>query len=67
MIRNRLFKKLLRAAVGVGAAGMLFGASCTASGLRAIAAGVEAATSQLEQQDNDISFRDWLLNELEDL
>ena len=68
MLRERLLGNLLRAAVGMGAAGMLFGVSCSAGQLRALAAAVNAATSEFnEHDDNDISFGDWLLNELEDL
>lgn len=60
--------RLLKVAVGMGAAGMVFGSGCGSSGLQAVVAGLEAAASQLEQErDDDISFGDWLRDELEDL
>lgn len=40
-------------------------AGCDRNELRALVAGLEAATSQLEQ-DDDISFSDWLRSELDD-
>ena len=65
MIPNR-FRNLLRAVVGLTAAGMLFATSCSATGLRAIAAGFDAATTELDHQDDDLTFGEWLLSELDD-
>ena len=65
---NPTKRRILQCAAAVSAAGMLFGATCTSDGIRAVAAGLEAATTQLNHEyDDDISFGDWLLDELDDI
>ncbi|MFQ5590536.1 MAG: hypothetical protein ACE5HE_05185 [Phycisphaerae bacterium] len=52
------------------AVGTLLASSCDVRGIRAVEVGLDAATTYLDEQDagrnNDISFGDWLLSELED-
>jgi hypothetical protein len=60
-------KTLWRCALGMCVAGTVFGASCSSEQIEAVAAGIQAAASQLDDRDDDISFGDWLLDELEDL
>jgi len=55
-----------RAAILLSAAGTMLEASCSTDQVRAILAGVEVATNQLDQAQNDnISFGDWLASELD--
>ena len=51
------------------ASGMLFGATCSSDQIRALTIGIQAATNALDDQDrnDDISFGDWLSDELKDL
>lgn len=50
-----------RAAILLSAAGTMLETSCSTDQVRAILAGVEVATSQLDQIQNDnITFGDWL-------
>ena len=59
---------LLKTAVCFSAAGMLLGASCGAQELNAVVAGIEAAAVQLNNhdRDDDVTFGEWLLSELDD-
>ena len=61
--KRRLWKYL----AGLCAAGMLFGASCSSDQIQAIATGLQAAASELDDRDDHITFGDWLADELEDL
>ena len=47
----------------LAAAGMLFGSSCSLRELEAITVGLDAAAGHLEAED-DITFGEWLLSEL---
>jgi hypothetical protein len=47
--------------------GLVFGSSCGFAELQAISAGITAAASALDDRDDDISFGDWLADELRDL
>ena len=63
------FKRVLggawRTAILVAGAGTVLETSCSTDQVRAILAGVEVATNQLDQIHNDnISFSDWLSSEL---
>ena len=62
-------KNLWRAAAGLFAAGTLLASSCNSADIEAIFDALEVAAHQLEQQqhDEDISFGDWLRDELNDL
>jgi hypothetical protein len=45
---------------------MLLSSSCGVEELRALVAGVDAAADRLEDDHDDISFGDWLADELDD-
>ena len=65
----RAFKRVWggagRMAILVAGAGTVLETSCSTDQVRAILAGVEVATNQLDQINNDnISFSDWLSSEL---
>ena len=69
MSRKTTFENLLKLAATLCAAGTLFASSCGAQGFRAVGAGIDAATDYLHEQEDeheDISFGDWLADELED-
>lgn len=67
LLRQTRQRLLWKYAAGLCAVGMLFGATCSSDQIHAIATGLQAATSELDNRDDDISFGDWLLDELEDL
>ena len=55
-----------RTAFLVAAAGTLLESSCSTAEVKAILTGIEVATNQLNQAENDnISFGDWLASELD--
>lgn len=58
-------RKLGKIAVSFSVAGTLLATSCGTDELRALAAGIQAATNQLDD-DNDITFVEFLLSELDD-
>ena len=62
-------KGLWKVTAGLLAAGTLFASSCNSADIEAIVNALEVAAQQLEQQqqDDDISFGDWLRDELDDL
>ena len=63
---RRVVHETWRAAILLSAAGTMLEASCSTDQVRAILAGVEVATNQLDQAQNDnISFGDWLASELD--
>ena len=63
---RRVVNGTWRAAILLSAAGTMLEASCSTDQVRAILAGVEVATNQLDQAQNDsISFGDWLASELD--
>ena len=56
-----------RAGLVLAAGGTVLASSCSTDQVKAILAGVEVATNQLDQARNDdISFGDWLASELDD-
>ena len=67
MRRIDTVKRLLKLTLGLGVTGTLFGSTCSSPELGAVVAGLEAAASHLEQEQDDISFGDWLRDELDDL
>ena len=67
MSLKRTGNKLWRCALGLCVAGTLFGSSCSSEQIEAVAAGLQAAVSEMDDRDDNISFGDWLMNELEDL
>ena len=67
MQRMRSSKFVRRSVIGLCAAATLLGAGCEELALRALTAGLEAAAQQLQDDDGDISFGDWLSDELKDL
>ena len=52
-------------AASAGAAGLLLASSCNLADLQAVAVGVDAATQYLEDED-DMTFGEWLMSELDD-
>ena len=66
MQMNRGARYARRALAAVVTTGALFTASCDLADLDAVAVGIEAATDHLNDED-DISFGDWLRDELDDL
>ena len=69
MNAKRKAKWLLKSVAALSTAGMLFSSNCSSADLEAAFVGLEAAAGHLqhENQDDDISFGDWLLDELNDL
>jgi len=64
---NRLLKVIRRTFVAVCSATMLLSSSCGIQELRAVVAGVDAAADRLNgNHDDDVSFRDWLADEIDD-
>ncbi len=71
MSRKNVFEALLRTAAVVGGAGMLFASSCSLQNMEAVGVGIDAAAGYfndqaVEDEDEDISFGDWLADELKD-
>jgi hypothetical protein len=63
---NRLLKVIRTTFVGICAATMLLSSSCGVAELRALVAGVDAAADRLNGDHDDVSFRDWLADEIDD-
>ena len=62
---RRVVNGTWRAAILVSAAGTVLETSCSTAQMKAILAGVQVATDQLTQSQNDnITFGDWLSSEL---
>ncbi len=69
MSRKTAFEDLLKLTAALCASGMLFAASCSVQGARALGTGLNAAAGYLDDRDDDddgISFGDWLADELRD-
>ncbi len=69
MTRKTTFEDLLKVTAALCASGVVLAGSCSMDGLQAVGAGIDAAAGYLNDQespDDDISFGDWLLDELED-
>ena len=67
LLRQTRQKLLWKCAAGLCAVGTLFGATCSSDQIQAIATGLQAAASEMDDRDDNITFGDWLLDELEDL
>ena len=66
-MRSKLNRRALwRGAAALSATGILFGATCTTDQIEAIAIGVEAVASELDHQDDNLSFGEWLADEVRD-
>lgn len=63
----RLRRMLVCGVSGLAGGGMLFAAGCDVSRLQALADGLTEVARTLDSgnNNNDISFGDWLLNELD--
>lgn len=63
-------KRWIRTIVGLSACGAALTVSCGSNELRAVVAGIEAVAGSLERAnddaDEDLSFGEWLLSELDD-
>ena len=66
MQTTRSSTRIWSSVIGLCAAGTLLGAACDQQTLDALTAGLEAAAQQMQDQDDDISFGDWLEDEIED-
>ncbi|MGB2986277.1 MAG: hypothetical protein WBE26_10370 [Phycisphaerae bacterium] len=68
MSTKRIANDLFKTAAGLCAAGVLLGSSCSSSELEAIVTGVEAAANSLDNREHEdnITFGEWLLSELDD-
>ena len=72
MRNQRIQDKFCRAAAVLSGSCMLLGTDCTAEQLEAVLVGLEAVASHLDRvnaadnDNDDISFGDWLLSELND-
>ena len=61
-------KNLWRIVLGLGTTGTLFAASCSSAQIDAVLLGLQVAAETLQaEEDDDISFGDWVRDELEDL
>lgn len=72
-MRSTRFSKYGQATIGLLLVGYaVLGAACEANDLQALAAGLEAAAGQLQgrdlnqSHDDDLTFGEWLLSELDD-
>ncbi len=66
MERTNWRRKWIRTAVAASSAGMLFASSCSTDQLQAVAAGLDVVFASLNDTDDNITFGDWLLSELQD-
>ena len=69
MLKRTNKQRSWRVLVLACAAGTLFASSCGSNGLQAVVAGLDAAAQELDRgnRNNDISFGNWLMDELGDL
>ena len=69
MLKKKSKQNVWRGLALACAAGTLFGSSCSSSGFQAVVAGLDAAAQELDRGDRseDISFGNWLMDELGDL
>ncbi len=69
MVKKTSKQSMWRGLALACAAGTLFGSSCGSNQLQAVVAGIEAAASELDRtnRSDDISFGNWLMDEIEDL
>lgn len=65
MLKARI-KNGIRIAMAFGGSGLFFSSSCSSSDIRAVVAGLEAAAHELNQDENDVTFLDWVQSELDD-
>ena len=67
MNRHGRKRRLLKTGAALAVTGLLFSSSCSLDNLEAVMVGLDAATSHLDRQQNDdITFGEWLLSELDD-
>lgn len=69
MTRKTTFEDLLKVTAALFASGVVLAGSCSTDSFQALSVGIDAAAGYLNDQespDDDISFGDWLLDELED-
>jgi len=68
MVLNRIARRMLVATAGFTLTGTVFAGGCGSDALSAVVVGLNAAAQSLnDSQDEDLSFGDWLLDELGDL
>ena len=68
MNANRFRSMSWKLLAALAAGGAVFGLNCTSEQISAVVAGVGAAADQLgDSEDEDISFGDWIRDELDDL
>ena len=69
MSRKMRLEEIVKLTAALCMAGTLFATSCASQGVGAVGAGLDAAVAYLgdnQEGDDDISFTDWLIDELED-
>ncbi len=69
MLRKSAVENVFKVAVLLGTSGMLVASSCNMQDARAVSAGIDAAAGYIDGQqveDDDISFGDWIMDELDD-
>ena len=70
MCKKRTARDVLKRAIALSATGMLLATSCSATGLRALSDGLDAVVGSLaaadRDHDEDITFGEWILSELDD-
>jgi hypothetical protein len=69
MSNKRTAENLTKALAVLSTAGVLLATTCTSEQLQAVVVGIEAAARELNEQDHDddMSFGDWLVRELDAL
>ncbi len=69
MLRKRTAGDVLKKAVGLFLTGTLLATSCSSEGVQAVVDGLLAVAGSLQDSssDNDLTFGEFLLNELNDL
>lgn len=65
MLKTRI-RNGIRFVVAFGGSGLFFSSSCSSTDIRAVVAGLEAAAQELNEDENDVTFLDWVQSELDD-
>ncbi|MBI4717824.1 MAG: hypothetical protein HY763_08480 [Planctomycetes bacterium] len=66
MTPKQVFGRTMRGLVAALAGGMLAASSCETADVRAVIAGLDAAADQINDDEN-ISFGEWVSSQLDDL
>jgi hypothetical protein len=66
MIFSTKWTRRIAAFLAATAAGSVFAGGCSTTQVQAVAAGLDAILRNLQQDEEDVSFGDWLASELSD-